>query len=151
MRITNHPKVEVVSCFRSTGSMPVPKPVTMILPNYLPHRERNKRKVLENSKKAAELVFKHATIETTEEVQEETVNTFNEDHFNHDSCDVVSDIDIERSDICKVTSVNVLQCDPEPPSEPKPKQKDQQSCKKHSRCHCDLMSLETADFFTIKV
>ena len=31
---------------------------------------------------------------------------------------------------------------------PKPKP---QSCKKHSRCHCDLLSLETTDFFAIKV
>ena len=107
--------------------------------------------MLENAKQAAELVFKHATLDTTEEIQEETVDTFKEDYFDDESDVTVTDTDYKTNDVYKVTTVNILQCDPEPPSEPEPKQKDQQSCKKHSRCHCNLLSLDTSDFFTLKV
>merc|ERR1711923_693321 len=43
--------------------------------------------------------------------------------------------------------VSVEECPkPEPP---KPKPKKQQTCKKHSRCHCDLLGLQVDDFFSV--
>ena len=45
-------------------------------------------------------------------------------------------------------TLSSMEIDGEPAPEP-PKR--EQKCKKHSRCHCDLLSLETTDFFTIKV
>ena len=123
----------------------------MILPNYLLHRERNKRKVLENAEHALELVFNHATRDTSEEVEEQTVKTFTEEYLEPELVITVTNTDSELRHVCKVTSVKVLQCYPEEPSEPEPKQEDKQSCRKHSRCHCNLLSLDTSDFFTIKV
>ena len=42
----------------------------------------------------------------------------------------------------KPSVIKVINSEPEKPKS---------SCKKHSRCHCDLLSLETTDFFSIKV
>lgn len=150
MRTTNHTKVEVVSCFRSTGSMPVPKPVTLVIPNYTPHQQRNKRKVVEEAIEVTELVFKHATIHETEDVEEEIVDTLTSTHSKETKV-IIRDTDTEMLEICKVIVVDARTCDPEPPSEPVPKKKDNQSCKKHSRCHCALLSLDTSEFFNIKV
>ena len=123
--------------------MPVPKPVHLIIPNYLPHKERAKRKIVEETAtKTEQLVIKHATVEELE------------DNFYTSSSDVVgdslepftaviSDISSELVKALKPKSVKIINCEPE-----KPKQ--EQKCKKHSRCHCDLLSLETTDFFTIK-
>ena len=125
--------------------MPVAKPVTMIIPNYLPHKDRNKRKITEETaKKSQELVIKHATVEQLEERIETTAEAL-------DSLDNSVVTEAESSvegnpclNVIKSQSVKILSCEPEKP-------KVEQRCKKHSRCHCDLLSLETTDFFTIKV
>ena len=128
--------------------MPVPKPVTMILPNYLPHKTRNKRKVTEEAIKVTELVFKHATVQETEEANDEFAQTFTVGQSDCDHDIIERDTDSEVRERCKEIQVHVLECAPEPPSEPK--KKDNQSCKKHSRCHCNLLSLDTSEFFSIK-
>jgi len=149
MRTTIHPKVEVVSCFRSTGSMPVPKPVTMILPAYTPHRPRNKRKVMEEALERKELIFKHADTEETCDIIYETVDIITELKCQENI--EITVIEHYLSALAKVTEVKVLSCDPEPLKPPPLKKKEAQSCKKHSRCHCDLLSLDTNEFFSIKV
>ena len=57
--------------------MPVPKPVNLIIPNYLPHKERNKRRIKEEPVKKREvLVIKHATVETLENKEEKSNEYF---------------------------------------------------------------------------
>ena len=41
------------------------------------------------------------------------------------------------------SQVTVEECPPPPPK------KKQNSCKKHSRCHCDLLSMKVDDFFSV--
>ena len=62
--------LQTVSCFRSTGSMPVPRPVSLIIPHYLPHRESKKRRSLEEPPEPRlELVLRHATVLTLDTAQ----------------------------------------------------------------------------------
>ena len=136
---------QAVSCFRSTGSMPVARPVTMIIPNYLPHKERHKRKITdETAEKKQELVLKHATVEelnSCDFTSASNVDCEEEPLF----CNAVTSVaDHKLETVIKPMTLKLINCEPE-----KPKQ--EQRCKKHSRCHCDLLSLETTDFFTIKV
>ena len=123
--------------------MPVPKPVTLIIPNYLPHKERAKRKIVEETAtKTEQIVIKHATVE---ELEENFNKSSDVDGESLEPC--AADISVIKSEMVQVLkpkSVKIINCEPE-----KPKQ--EQRCKKHSRCHCDLLSLETTDFFTIKV
>ena len=136
---------QAVSCFRSTGSMPVAKPVTMIIPNYLPHKDRNKKKVAEEKvKKTQEVVIKHATLETLEELAEDTTVTIDKLDTTAEEPEA-SVVEKQSLKVIKSPAVQILTCEPEKP------RKSEQRCKKHSRCHCDLLSLETSDFFTIKV
>ena len=137
---------QTVSCFRSTGSMPVPRPVTLILPNYLPHKTRNKRKIAEESAvKTSQLVLQRATEETCEEVNLVTTETLQDS--NHDEPHTATQLTVhsEAVNVIKKNTLKVINCE----EAQKPQQ--EQRCKKHSRCHCDLLSLDTRDFFTIKV
>ena len=140
--------LQTVSCFRSTGSMPVPRPVTLILPNYLPHQNRNKRKIAEETAtKTAHLVLQHATIETCQQQDQQTATegTFEDLAIDTQKASEVI-VKSEAENVIKKNLVKIINCEA-PPVKKEPEQR----CKKHSRCHCDLLSLETTDFFTIKV
>ena len=130
--------------------MPVPKPVTMILPNYLPHQARNKRRIAEETAtKTAQLVIKHATVETSPDLElHDTTELLVENHDSEtqEASEVI--VEGEALNVIKKNVVKLINCEPPPPVEEK---KPEQRCKKHSRCHCDLLSLDTTDFFTIKV
>jgi len=128
--------------------MPVPKPVTMILPHYTPHKHSNKRKVTEEAVNVAELVFKHAVVEEIEEADSDEAQLFtlnDEPEIIEDISETIADNDM--LDLCTVTMVQALYCD----QQAQIKKKESQSCKKHSRCHCNLLSLDTQEFFSIKV
>ena len=135
--------------------MPVPKPVTMIIPNYLPHKQKNVRKVTEEAKSKLELVFKHATIDEVAEICEDSVKTFTSDIIDCGPDIIVAEAINEIRHLCEVKSVTIKTCEivqkVQTPPPPTPEKKNAQSCKKHSRCHCDLLSLDTTEFFSIKV
>lgn len=128
--------------------MPVPKPVTMILPNYLPHQTRNKRRIAEETAtKTTQLVIQHATVETSPNLeQHDTTELLVEDHAGdtQEASEVI--VEGEAVNVIKKNVVKLINCEA-----PVEKKKPEQRCKKHSRCHCDLLSLDTTDFFTIKV
>ena len=139
--------LQTVSCFRSTGSMPVPRPVTLILPNYLPHKTRNKRKIAEEiAVKSSQLVLQHATLETCEDVVLATTDSLLDSLDGEPRTATELTVHSEAINVIKKNILKLINCE-EPPAQ-KPEQ--EQRCKKHSRCHCDLLSLDTRDFFTIK-
>ena len=126
--------------------MPVPRPVTLILPHYLPHKASNKRKISEEvATKTSPLVLQHATVESHDEVHVHTASEFSEDN---EDCytQTASQVEVHSEAVKRIetTVVKLINCEKE-------EEKPEQRCKKHSRCHCDLLSLETTDFFTIKV
>ena len=129
--------------------MPVPRPVTLIIPNYLPHKERHKRKITEETaEKRQELVLRHATVEELNSCDFTSVTDVDceEELF---FCRAVTSIAEHKLEpVIKPQTLKLINCAPKPEPE-KPKQ--EQRCKKHSRCHCDLLSLETTDFFALKV
>ena len=98
-----------------------------------------------------ELVIQHATLETEEEVISEVIN-----EVIIEPCKAVISGTQKVLKNATPESVTVIQQappepEPEPLPEPVKQKKREQTCKKHSRCHCDLLSLETTDFFAIKV
>ena len=163
----SHPRVEVssalsqysvltcclqtVSCFRSTGAMPVPRPVTMIIPHYLPHRQKPRVRAEQEAEKREELVIRHAeVVETAETVFREA--DVMESEETTQSCE--ASVSVTESVTEVVTRTVMVIQEPEEPAplpEPVKPKKREQSCKKHSRCHCDMLSLETTGFFDLKV
>ena len=146
--------LQTVSCFRSTGSMPVPRPVSLIIPHYLPHRESKKRRSLEEPPEPRlELVLRHATVHTLDTAQLHTAGDTG-DSGEAVACEARARTQEEArlESVIKPAPVKIINPPPPPEPEPGPEPpKREQKCKKHSRCHCDLLSLETTDFFTIKV
>ena len=127
--------------------MPVPRPVTLILPNYLPHQTRNKRKIAEETAvKTYQLVLQHATLETCEDVELATTDSLSDS--NHGEAQAATELIVhsEAVNVIKTNILKLINCE-----EAVQKPEREQRCKKHSRCHCDLLSLDTRDFFTIKV
>ena len=130
--------------------MPVPRPVTMIIPHYLPHREKPRVKAEQEAKQREELIIRHAEVmEMAEDVfREEAVN----DSEAIEPCE--ASVGLTENVMERMTrTVTVIQ-EPEEPApllEPVKPKKREQSCKKHSRCHCDMLSLETTGFFDLKV
>ena len=123
----------------------MPRPVTMIIPHYLPHRDKPRVKAEQEAEKREELVIKHAEMmEMTEDVREEAVM---DSEVIIESCE--ASISVTESVMERVTrTVTVIQAPLPEPVKPK---KREQTCKKHSRCHCDMLSLETTGFFDLKV
>ena len=146
--------LQTVSCFRSTGSMPVPRPVSLIIPHYLPHRDSKKRRSLEEPPEPRlELVLRHATLLTLDPAQLHTAGD-TADSGEVAACEARARTQEEPrlESVIKPATVKIINPPPPPEPEPAPEPpKREQKCKKHSRCHCDLLSLETTDFFTIKV
>ena len=130
--------------------MPVPRPVTMIIPHYLPHREKPRVKAEQEAKQREELIIRHA------EVMEMAEDVFREEAVKHseaiEPCE--ASVSLTENVMERMTrTVTVIQ-EPEEPApllEPVKPKKREQSCKKHSRCHCDMLSLETTGFFDLKV
>jgi len=122
-------EVEVTSCFRTGGSMPIPK-AAVVIPVYTVQRK--------------ELPQHHAEEETLPELKEErliklkvsalpTLETLVEGSNVEEECN-------ERAAVFSVTT-NLA----DPPAPP-PRV---QQCKKHSRCHCDDFSLGSNNFFDV--
>lgn len=121
--------VPLVSCYRSGGAMPIPRQAAV--------------KKFAKWKPKVKLNLQSYT-EDQEDVTEEVVEEFKSDKVDMSEA-VIEDVPDDDFHVAVVVVVNVLE-EPLPP--PKPKQ---QNCKKHSRCHCDMLSLDTTDFFTIQV
>jgi len=116
-------QISASSCYRTGGSVPVPSQA----------KEKIKRRI------------------KLHRYKEETVDDFSQefaaklpDFSNDDSFDSLTQI-TEVSNFCDQKWVGVTQdvrtCSPPPPPEPPKKQ---QQCKKHTRCHCDLLSLDSS-------
>lgn len=128
-------EIPLVSCYRSSGAMPIPRQAAV---NKNPPKWSPKV-----PPKIPTLNIKTHT-EGEEDVTEETAEEFMSEELDMSEAGIeeVQDGDFH---VAVVREVNVLE-EPQPP--PKPKQN---NCKKHSRCHCDLLSLDTTEFFTIQV
>ena len=129
--------------------MPVPRPVTMIIPHYLPHREKPRVRAEQEAEKREELVIKHAEM-MTEDVRDETVM---DSEVIIEPCEAsISVTESVRERMTRTETVIQEPEEPEPAPLPEPvkPKKREQNCKKHSRCHCDMLSLETTGFFDLK-
>ena len=129
----------------------MPRPVTMIIPHYLPHREKPRVKAEQEAEKREELVIKHAEMmEMAEDVRDETVM---DSEVIIKPCEASISVteSVEESMTRTVTVIREPE-EPEPAPLPEPvkPKKREQNCKKHSRCHCDMLSLETSGFFDLK-
>jgi len=122
-------EVEVTSCFRTGGSMPIPK-AAVVIPVYTIQRK--------------ELPQHQAEEEILLELEEEEVNKLKVSAL--PSPERIADgIETEQecSERASVFSVTTNLADP-----PAPPPRVQQ-CKKHSRCHCDDFSLGSLNFFDV--
>jgi len=124
--------VRLVSCYRSSGAMPIPRQAAVI---------KNPPKWSPKIPPKIPTLNLQAHSESQEDVLEEVVEEFQSDEVEIDTADVEE----VKNDLIKAVVVEV-KVEAPPPAKAK-----QQSCKKHSRCHCDLLSLETTEFFTIQV
>lgn len=117
----------VTSCFRTGGSVPVPK-TQIVIPVYTVQRkEPQQHQAKEENSPAIEQESCSAMapfcplLERLEEVEEEKGWSLQA---------VVSWVDTQL-------------CEPPPPP---PRE---QRCRKHTRCHCDDFSFDTPDFFSV--
>lgn len=122
-------EVEVTSCFRTGGSMPIPK-TAVVIPVYTVQRK--------------EAPQHHAEEETLPELKEERlvklkVAALPEPERLADG----TAVEEECNKSATVFSVTTNLADP-----PAPPPRVQQ-CKKHSRCHCDDFSLGSTNFFDV--
>ena len=95
--------------------------------------------------KTSQLVLQHATVETSEEVNLVTTETLLEGDHGEPLTATELIVHSEAVNVIKKNNLKLINC------EEAQKPEKEQRCKKHSRCHCDLLSLDTRDFFTIKV
>jgi len=119
-------RVEVTSCFRTGGSMPIPK-AAVVIPVYTVQRK--------------ELPQHHAEEESLPELKEEKLVKLKTQAL--PKPEIIPDgeeVKEECTEKAVVFSVTTNLADPPPPS---PRV---QKCKKHSRCHCDELSLGTVNF-----
>jgi len=144
-------EVEVTSCFRTGGSMPIPK-TAVVIPVYTVQRDWPKRRLHPPPKKRVTIVLlwrkelpqHHAEEETLPELKEERliklkVPALPEPERLADGMTVEE----ECNKSAVVFSVTTNLSDPPPPP-PRVQQ-----CKKHSRCHCDDFSLGSNNFFDV--
>ena len=123
-------QIPATSCYRTGGSVPVPKQT----------KEKVKRRIklhrykedcidedLVGSESSSDFISEHLSLESLTRVTVTRVGN---------SCDQKP----------MIVFADVRECSPPPPP---PKSKPEQSCKKHTRCHCDLLSLGTDSFHTI--
>jgi len=145
-------RVEVTSCFRTGGSMPIPK-VAVVIPVYtLQRHEWPKRRLHPPAKKRVvvvlfwrkELPQHHAEEESLPELKEEKLVKLKTQAL--PKPEVIPDgeeVKEECTEKAVVFSVTTDLADPPPPP---PRV---QKCKKHSRCHCDDFSLGSTNFFDV--
>jgi len=122
-------RVEVTSCFRTGGSMPIPK-AAVVIPVYTVQRK--------------ELPQHHAEEESLPELKEEKLVKLKTQAL--PKPEIIPDgeeVKEECTEKAVVFSVTTNLADPPPPS---PRV---QKCKKHSRCHCDDFSLGSTNFFDV--
>ena len=150
-----------MSCYRSSGSVQIPRPTPQHFNSFLPPLKK-KKKVEEKPEPA----IRKAETSNVEFVAEETtpMTHDNDDASEADVADVLNEI-IETAAI--FSSPKILFCEPEPADEvpdlppkripdedsskPVPAKKSNESgCRKHSRCHCSLFSKETDGFFAVQ-
>jgi len=121
--------VEVTSCFRTGGSMPIPK-AAVVIPVYTVQRK--------------ELPQHHAEEESLPELKEEKLVKLKTQAL--PKPEIIPDgeeVKEECTEKAVVFSVTTNLADPPPPP---PRV---QNCKKHSRCHCDDFSLGSTNFFDV--
>lgn len=122
-------RVEVTSCFRTGGSMPIPK-AAVVIPVYTVQRK--------------ELPQHHAEEESLPELKEEKLVKLKTQAL--PKPEIIPDgeeVKEECTEKAVVFSVTTNLADPPPPP---PRV---QKCKKHSRCHCDDFSLGSTNFFDV--
>jgi len=139
-KTSTHAKVEVTSCFRSTGSMPIPKVSAEKSPVMAVTAQPSPPTLTLPVIQEADEVHIHELELSTGEIKGKNLPILPP---------VMAKLSVEgKLEQASVQGlVSVEECPkPEPP---KPKPKKQQTCKKHSRCHCDLLGLQVDDFFSV--
>jgi len=122
-------EVEVTSCFRTGGSMPIPK-TAVVIPVYTVQRKelpqhQAEEEILPELKEERLIKLKVAALPEPERLPDG------------------STVEEECNKSAVVFSVTTNLADP-----PAPPPRVQQ-CKKHSRCHCDDFSLGSNNFFDV--
>ena len=144
---------QVVSCFRSSGAMPIPK----VTPNIkLPPPPPKPRKLELPSTHEAQEIDLDIEMETTEELPE---FEYWEEHLTETvvprltRCMIIPHpkiIDIIKSfrgineEVILRNRGSKIHKPPPPPSEYMTSK-----CEKHTRCHCNLLSKNVNDFFSV--
>ena len=140
---------QTTSCFRSTGSVPIPRPAQLHF-NSVPIRK--KKKV--DAKPLPEPTVRKVEVSNVEIGAEETTCPIPETDIQYLSAEITDVQGLESVD--RVFQPTVLLSEPTetvadtvPELPPKKPSENPQSCRKHSRCHCHLFSKETEGFFAV--
>jgi len=140
---------QTTSCFRSTGSVPIPRPAQLHF-NSVPIRK--KKKV--DTKPLAEPTIRKVEVSSVEIGEEETTIPIPETDIQYLSAEIADIQGLESID--RIFQPMVLLSEPTetvadtvPELPPKKAAENPQSCRKHSRCHCHLFSKETEGFFSV--
>jgi len=123
-------EVEVTSCFRTGGSMPIPK-AAVVIPVYTVQRK--------------ELPQHLADEEILPELKEERLTKLKAPELPNPERLLTDGITVEEECNQRATVFSVTTNLADPPAPP-PRV---QQCKKHSRCHCDELSLGTVNFYDV--
>ena len=134
---------QVVSCFRSSGSMPIPKTAALPSTTFLAPPPRPRDPTPPPPLPAPKT---HQAKELDLTIQESRADPLPKD-ASQQAATAQAEVTVTGREIVHQATVGspvtVVEC----PPPPKPKKK--QSCKKHSRCHCDLLSMKVDDFFDV--
>jgi len=130
--------IQVYPCFRSGGSLPVPRPAK-VLPRSIGAQQKPAKRQLASPVLATQVEEEIESLEC-EQLCEEASNLSS-------ACDI-STYGPAQHLLPPVSEcpVRILEA---PPAPVKKKQPEMGSCRKHSRCHCNLLSMETPDFFSL--
>ena len=145
--------LQTTSCYRSSGSVPIPRPSPLHFNSYVAPIKKKKKAPTPTP---PESTIKKVEVSNVENVDTEETTPILSILTETDIATLV-DIENDLSNVEQVLSPIVLVCEPteaeavdEVPELPTKKPKDDaQSCRKHSRCHCHLFSKETDGFFSV--
>lgn len=126
-------RAQSVSCFRSTGAVPIPtRRCSTVLNGTLPKFPKPRKTSL------PELLLRTADFQMLEPLEEV-------DHFEELEAGVRSKISVIDD-----WTVRAEASDPPHVSMGPPKKVKKNDCKKHTKCHCALFSQQVAGFFDVR-
>ena len=145
--------LQTTSCYRSSGSVPIPRPSPLHFNSYVAPIKKKKKAP---TPAPPEPTIKKVEVSNIENIDTEETTPILSISTETDIATLV-DIENDLRNIQQVLSPIVLVCEPtetesvdKVPELPTKKPKDDaQSCRKHSRCHCHLFSKETDGFFSV--